>query len=88
MTPMPSHDWRLRRLLLAPHRLAFACAALLLALSGLWWAGVHVAAAEAASAPPGLPAPVAHGLVMTFGFMPMFFAGFLFTAGPKWLRSP
>jgi len=56
MTPMPSHDWRLRRLLLAPHRLAFACAALLLALSGLWWAGVHVAAAEAASAPPGLAA--------------------------------
>jgi uncharacterized protein involved in response to NO len=27
-----------------------------------------------------------HAAVMTFGFVPLFFSGFLFTAGPKWLR--
>ena len=26
-----------------------------------------------------------HAAVMTFGFIPLFFTGFLFTAGPKWL---
>ena len=30
----------------------------------------------------------AHGLLMSLGFMPLFFAGFLFTAGPKWLGVP
>jgi uncharacterized protein involved in response to NO len=28
---------------------------------------------------------VLHGVAMTFGFAPLFFTGFLFTAGPKWL---
>src|SRR5690606_35931845 len=28
----------------------------------------------------------AHGLVMSLGFMPLFIAGFLFTAGPRWLK--
>lgn len=32
-----------------------------------------------------VPVSAAHALLMTMGFMPMFFAGFLFTAGPKWL---
>lgn len=32
-----------------------------------------------------IPMSSAHGLLMSGGFMPMFFAGFLFTAGPKWL---
>jgi uncharacterized protein involved in response to NO len=26
-----------------------------------------------------------HGAVMSFGFIPLFFSGFMFTAGPKWL---
>jgi uncharacterized protein involved in response to NO len=32
----------------------------------------------------------AHALLMGYGFIPLFFAGFLFTAGPKWLavRGP
>jgi uncharacterized protein involved in response to NO len=28
---------------------------------------------------------ITHGAVMSLGFIPLFFAGFLFTAGPKWL---
>jgi uncharacterized protein involved in response to NO len=78
--------WRFAHLLRAPHRLAFAAAALLLALSALWWAALQLAGPEAA--PRALPAPLVHGLVMSFGFMPLFFAGFLFTAGPKWLGRP
>ncbi|MDP1564875.1 MAG: NnrS family protein, partial [Polaromonas sp.] len=37
------------------------------------------------SLPYALSPSLAHGAVMTFGFIPLFFAGFLFTAGPKWL---
>ena len=80
--------WHFHRLLLAPHRLAFACGALLLGVSGLWWAAVHLTVSLGYPLPWGLPAAVAHGLVMSFGFMPFFFIGFLFTAGPKWLRRP
>ena len=32
-----------------------------------------------------LPPPLVHAAVMVFGFIPLFFSGFLFTAGPKWL---
>ena len=32
--------------------------------------------------------PLAHALFMTMGFMPLFIAGFLFTAGPRWLGLP
>ncbi len=32
--------------------------------------------------------PTAHSLLMTLGFLPLFFTGFLFTAGPKWLGLP
>ncbi|WP_284620473.1 NnrS family protein [Aquabacterium humicola] len=81
-----SGAWRFAHLLRAPHRLAFAAGALLLALSALWWAALQWAGAEAA--PRALPPSLVHGLLMSFGFMPLFFAGFLFTAGPKWLGRP
>jgi uncharacterized protein involved in response to NO len=35
--------------------------------------------------PWAVPPPVAHGLLMSLGFMPLFMVGFLFTAGPRWL---
>ena len=35
-----------------------------------------------------VPAPLMHAALMVFGFFPLFFSGFLFTAGPKWLRVP
>ena len=93
MAAMPTEPpidtrWRFARLLLAPHRLAFAAAALLLAATALWWSLVLAARAAGVALPWAVPAPVAHGLLMALGFMPLFFIGFLFTAGPRWLCLP
>lgn len=81
-----SPSWHPRHLLLAPHRLGFFLAMVLLWASGLWWVLVQ---ADRATGALGLAYAVSpaltHGAVMTFGFMPLFFSGFLFTAGPKWL---
>ncbi|WP_291065246.1 NnrS family protein [Hydrogenophaga sp.] len=84
--PPGQRPWRLRHLLLAPHRLAFALALLLLLSTAAWWVLVQV---DRLAGVPGLPYALSpalgHAAVMTFGFMPLFFSGFLFTAGPKWL---
>ena len=84
----PPEGWRWRTLLDAPHRLAFAAAALVLALSALWWAAGMVARAFGATWPWAVAPALAHGLLFGYGFMPLFFTGFLFTAGPRWLRTP
>ena len=79
--------WRPRYLMLAPHRLGFFLAMELLIASSAWWALVQ--AAQAGLVPPlpaALPPSLVHAAVMVYGFMPLFFAGFLFTAAPKWLR--
>ena len=91
MPPAPAVQpvpWRFSRLFSAPHRLAFAGAALLFGLTGTWWAVAMVGRALGVAWPWGLPPGLAHGLLMGLGFMPMFFIGFLFTAGPKWLALP
>lgn len=80
--------WRLAWLFAAPHRLAFAAAALMLAASALWWALAMLARMQGVPLAWALPPVLAHGLVMSLGFVPLFFAGFLFTAGPKWLGQP
>ena len=80
--------WTFGRLLDAPHRLAFSAAALVLVLSSVWWASVNVAFSDGIALPWRLAPALAHSVLMSFGFMPLFFAGFLFTAGPKWLRQP
>lgn len=83
--------WHWRHLLIAPHRLGFFLAMAVLAASALWWSVVQL---ERSGLGPGLSYAVSpslvHAAVMTFGFMPLFFSGFLFTAGPKWLgvRGP
>ncbi|MBN8504799.1 MAG: NnrS family protein [Burkholderiales bacterium] len=76
-------DWRAERLLAAPHRLAFFVAALGLAGSALWWL-----AALLLSLPWAVAPSLAHGLLFAGGFMPAFIAGFLYTAGPRWLGMP
>ena len=80
-----AEPWRLARVLDAPHRLGFFAGSVTLSTSALWWLatlGAHFAGWEARWA----VAPAhAHALLMSFSFMPMFFAGFLFTAGPRWL---
>lgn len=82
----PPSPWRWGQLLLAPHRLAFFLAMVLLLASGLWWALVQV---DRVSGLVGLSYALSpslvHAAVMTLGFLPLFFGGFLFTAGPKWL---
>lgn len=77
--------WRAAWLLAAPHRLGFFAAALMLAVSALWWCAVLLVRAWGATPSWAVPAPAAHALLMSQGFMPLFMAGFLFTAGPKWL---
>ena len=78
--------WRFRYLLLAPHRLGFFLAMVVLVSAGAWWALVQFDRMSGALALPYAMAPsLVHGTVMTFGFIPLFFSGFLFTAGPKWL---
>lgn len=88
--PKPPTDprWRFARLLSAPHRLGFFAAALWLAGSALWWTAVLAAQAAGAALPWAVPPAVAHGLLMSLGFMPLFIVGFLFTAGPRWLGLP
>lgn len=81
-------DWQWRRLLSAPHRLAFFAAALGLAGSALWWLLCLGAAALGLTLPWAVAPSLAHGLLMAGSFMPCFIAGFLFTAGPRWLGLP
>lgn len=81
--------WQGRHLLLAPHRLGFFLAMLVLAWSGAWWALEQLNRVSGVLALSYvLPAVLVHGAVMTLGFIPLFFSGFLFTAGPKWLGVP
>ena len=78
--------WRLRYLMLAPYRLGFFLAMVLLVTSGAWWALVQVSRVFPWPALGySLSPTVVHAAVMVFGFIPLFFSGFLFTAGPKWL---
>lgn len=80
--------WRWRYLLLAPHRLAFFGAAVLLGASALWWAGVLLARALQWPLNLVMPVGLVHALLMSLSYMPLFFCGFLNTAGPKWLKMP
>jgi len=72
----------------APHRLAFFMAALMLALATLWWATQLTARALQWPIDMIIPVSSSHALLMSLGYMPLFFCGFLFTAGPKWLHLP
>jgi len=84
MTPR----WRFSRLLLAPHRLAFFMGAVMLGTTALWWAALLLARALQWPLTPVVPATLIHAVLMSLGYMPLFFIGFLYTAGPKWLRLP
>ena len=78
--------WRWRYLMLAPHRLGFFLAMVVLVASGAWWAVVQVARSTGWWGMYYAMSPtIVHAAVMAFGFIPLFFSGFLFTAGPKWL---
>lgn len=82
----PPERWRLRRLLDAPHRLAFLAGALVMGGGALWWALIMLARSQGLAPHASLPPASTHGLLMSLACMPLFFSGFLFTAGPRWLR--
>jgi uncharacterized protein involved in response to NO len=79
---------RLRRLLDAPHRLGFFAGAVLLVSAALWWGAALALRAAGVAVPWAVSPRTAHARVMVFAFMPLFFAGFLYTAGPRWLQLP
>ncbi|NKE65787.1 NnrS family protein [Ramlibacter sp. RBP-2] len=84
--PDAEGSWRWRHLLAAPHRPGFFLAMVVLGASALWWAAVQLQRTGLLpTVPMALPPSLVHGAVMTFGFFPLFFCGFLFTAGPRWL---
>lgn len=61
----------------------------LLAAASLWWTTIlALRTLGDAPAPFVLPPGMAHALLMGGAFMPMFFAGFLCTVGPRWLQAP
>ena len=72
----------------APHRVAFLPALALAALTSLWWAFALAAPRLGLSLPWAIVPVPAHALAMSMGFMPLFIAGFVFTAGPRWLHLP
>lgn len=79
-------SWRWRYVMLAPHRLGFLLAMTVLVASGVWWMLVQLDRATGwLGLSAAVPPTVVHSAVMVFGFIPLFFSGFLFTAGPKWL---
>jgi len=85
----PPGPWRIARLLDAPHRLGFFVGSAMVSTSALWWLATLATQLVAHRQIRWAVAPAhAHALLMSFSFMPMFFAGFLFTAGPRWLALP
>lgn len=82
---IPPTRWSARLLLTQPHRLCFAAAGVVWAASACFWALALLLPPPAAA---GVPATSLHALAFTLGPMPLFFAGFLFTSAPKWLRRP
>lgn len=80
--------WRPARLASAPHRVGFFAGAVMLALTAVWWAASLALRHGGVAVPWAVVPPVAHGLAMALGFMPLFMVGFLYTAGPRWLGQP
>jgi uncharacterized protein involved in response to NO len=85
--PPPPTDmtWRRGLLLAAPHRLAFFSGAVMMAIIALWWTAILLARTTDQQITWNLAPGTAHAMLMSLGFMPLFFVGFLFTAGPKWM---
>ncbi|WP_157119027.1 NnrS family protein [Azohydromonas lata] len=77
-------SWHPRHWLASPARLGFVAGALVLALGALGWAARLWWPGPAGRVPLG----AAHALWAAWGFMPLFVAGFLCTAGARWVQAP
>ncbi|WP_374423548.1 NnrS family protein [Chromobacterium sp.] len=69
----------------APHRAAFLPGMLFAILLLAAWSAELASRLLGVHAALTVPASLAHGFLMLFGFFPLFMTGFLFTAGPRWL---
>lgn len=78
----------LRRLLAAPQRLAFAAGSTLLVASALWWMLVQLAPALGWPLPLWLAPGAAQAWLLALGAWPLFLAGLLCAALPRWLGCP
>ena len=80
--------WQWRQVGAQRYGAGFATGSCVLLVISLWWALVQL---DHASGWPGLrwalPPGVAHAVVMVFGFLPLFIAGFAITAVPRWLQA-
>lgn len=74
----------------APHRVLFLPGFIQGLLAMAWWLfdlNSRLAGGDGLVA-AGLPAPLLHGWMMLYGFLPFFVFGFLFTALPNWVSGP
>lgn len=78
----------LHHLLLAPHRLTFFAGTLMLVLVSLAWTWALGVPHVGISVVTTLPPTTAHAFIFAAAYMPLFIAGFMYTAGPRWLQVP
>ena len=86
--PIHESPWHPRWIIAAPHRLGFFAAAVMMAVTALWWSLALWLPTLGLTLNWTTSPAAAHALVMSQGFMPLFMVGFLFTAGPRWLGMP
>ena len=71
---------------LAPHRIAFFVATALLLAVSFGWTWMLVVPHAGAAVVTALPPTIAHAFIFAAAYMPLHIAGFMFTAGPRWLQ--
>jgi len=76
----------LSNLWLAPHRIAFFVATAVLLAVSLGWTWMLVAPHTGTPVVTALPTTTAHAFIFAAAYMPLYIAGFMFTAGPRWLQ--
>jgi uncharacterized protein involved in response to NO len=76
----------LASLWLAPHRIAFFVATALLLAVSVGWTWMLVAPYAGAVVVTALPLTIAHAFIFAAAYMPLYIAGFMFTAAPRWLQ--
>lgn len=78
-----------QRLSATPHRPLFLVGASQAMIVMAWWF-IDLLGRYAGLYPPlawSIPAPIAHGFLMIYGFFPFFIFGFLMTTYPNWLNA-
>lgn len=88
VSPAGAPRWHAGLLLGSPHRLCFFWAGVQWLVSAGWWAAQLVGGSKGWLPQTVVPTVAWHGLWFSLGAMPLFVAGFVLTAGPRWLRTP